>query len=30
VAAEAQGTHKDILMTAMNRNYLEKRELGKR
>jgi len=30
VAAEARGAHKDILMRAMNRNYLEKLELGKR
>ena len=29
VAAEAQGSHRDILMTAMNCNDLEKRALGK-
>jgi len=27
--AESRGPHRDSLMTAMNRNYLEKLELGK-
>jgi hypothetical protein len=30
VVAESQGTRRNILMTTMNRNYLEKPELGKR
>src|SRR5208283_2904448 len=30
VAAEGQNPHRDILMTAMNCNYLERRALGKR
>jgi hypothetical protein len=30
VAAEGENPHRDILMTAMNRNYLERRALGKR
>jgi hypothetical protein len=28
--AETRGTHRDSMMTTMNRNYLEKLELGKR
>jgi hypothetical protein len=30
VAAALRGPHRDYLMTAMNCNYLEKLELGKR
>ena len=30
VVAETGGTHRDSMMTTMNRNYLEKIELGKR
>jgi hypothetical protein len=30
VVAGTGGTHRDSMMTAMNRNYLEKIELGKR
>jgi hypothetical protein len=30
VVAESRGPHRDYLMTAMNCNYLEKLELGKR
>jgi hypothetical protein len=30
VVARSWGAHRDVLMTAMNRNYLEKLELGKR
>jgi hypothetical protein len=30
VVAESRGAHRDILMRAMNCNYLEKLELGKR
>jgi hypothetical protein len=30
VVAETGGRHRDSMMTAMNRNYLEKIELGKR
>ncbi len=30
VVAESRGPHKNSLMMAMNRNYLEKLELGKR
>jgi hypothetical protein len=30
VVAEPRGTHRDSMMTTMNRNYLEKIELGKR
>jgi len=28
--AESRGAHRDSMMTTMNRNYLEKLELGKR
>jgi maltooligosyltrehalose synthase len=30
VVAETAGTHTDSMMTTINRNYLEKIELGKR
>jgi hypothetical protein len=30
VAVEPRRTHRNSMMTAMNRNYLEKLELGKR